>query len=442
MEQFRPQLKNFLTDILFKYSWLIILVLVLTNIYFKPLINLITIPLITGIIYNAWLGKKNKYVTKLFVDEDFVDNEKSVFRIVTAIEFLILMAGLHFLFKGFSTVTGVSENLFNLNIKNLPLSVSFILAVAVVTGMLVILYKIKHSSRNKKLILIYILVDIFILFPYNFIFSYENCVKDNISHYYANAMPQLYDRMSTDLAKEKGMANSKLDPVIKKNNRIKEEIGDLKSEIETENTRFSNLDLDNKNGDQRYTEIKDHNKIIKDLRTKIKNKEGEIDISVDTLSSKSDQIIRLVDSLLPILGPTIKGIQNNKITKANLYDSIINAKKIFIEIYNSDIVLQKDTVVLSLMNKLQVVPESPTDGFFNLLKDLFSCALKDEYAIHSNTNLNDQGKNLNKAQLEWEDLTPQKRWFSFLFAILIDVFPLIITLCYIHFVKYKRNKTT
>jgi len=440
MEQFRPQLKKFLTDILFKFSWLIILVLVLTNIFFKPIINIITIPLIVGIIYNAWLTKKNKFVTKLFVDEDFVDNEKPVFWIVTTIEFLILMVGLHFLFKGFSTVTGVSENLFNLQITNFPLSVSFILALAVVIGMLVILYKIKHSSKNKRLILIYILVDIFILFPYNFIFSYENCLKDNISHYYANAMPQLYDKLNTELAKRKEFANDKYRPIETNNQHIKDDVKEIKSEIENENTRYQALNLSEMDEYARRDAQRRHNETIRECNRKIRVRESKINNLVDSLKSnfkKYDTLSYTLNSLSTI----VKGINNSKIKKEDLYDSVVNAKKYFIQIYNADTLLSKDTVISNLMNKLQVVTESPTDGFFNLLKDLFSWALKDEYSIHSNTNLKDQGKYLNQAQLEWEDLTPQKRWFSFLFAILIDVFPLIITLCYIHFIKHKRNKT-
>lgn len=440
MEQFKPKLGKFLTDVLFKFSWLIILVLVLTGIFFKPIVYLIIIPLITGIIYNAWISRKNKFVTKLFIDEYFVDNDKPVFWIVTIIEFLILLVGLHFLFKGFSTVTGVNENLFNLQLNKMSFSVSFLLAVAVVGGMLIILYQIKHSSKNKRLILIYILVDIFILFPYNFIFSYENCVKDNISQYYANAMPQLYDRLNTELSERTKTSGLKLSPVVNKNIRIQNDIDALKRDKETENQNYLTLSSQTQDPNEKNVIAYNHNKELNKLNKRIIEKENQIDKRVDSLKAYNDNYISLSNTLTS-LNPIIKGIQNNKIKKENLYDSVVNAKKIFIEVFSSDTLLKKDTSITNYMNKLQVIPESPTDGFFNLLKDLFNWALKDEYSKHTNSNLKDDIKDTNKAQQEWESLTPQKRWFSFLFSILIDVFPLLITLCYIHFTKTKRIKS-
>jgi len=440
MEQFKPKLANFLTDILFKFSWLIILVLVLTGIFFKPIVYVIIIPLITGIIYNAWILRKNKFVTRLFIDEYFVDNDKPVFWIVTIIELLILLVGLHFLFKGFSTVTGINENLFNMQLNKFSFSVSFLLAVAVVGGMLVILYQIKHSSKNKRLILIYILVDIFILFPYNFIFSYENCVKDNISQYYANVMPQLYDKLNTELGNRKGIAFDKFRPIEENNGRIKEDVKEIKANIEDENSKYQSLNLSEMDKYARNDAINGHKKTIRDYNRKIKERESKIDNSIDSLKSNFKKFDAL-SYMLNTLSPIVKGINSNKIKKEDLYDSVVNAKKIFIQIYTSDTLLKKDTVISFLINKLQVIPESPTDGFFNLLKDLFNWALKDEYSNHTNSNLKDDIKNTNKAQQEWEDLTPQKRWFSFLFAILIDIFPLLITLCYIHFTKTKRIKS-
>jgi hypothetical protein len=419
MSDLTPSFKKFLIRWSLSRAGLIALVFVCINLF-----------------YNSWLSEKEKYVTKLFFDERIHTSKGPVFWVAFLIELLVLIVGLHYLYKGFSTVTGITEQWFNIKsnspLATLLLSVGFIIALAIIMGMMLILYKITNSFRNRKLIITYILVDIFILMPFNFMFSYENNQKENLALFYSDAMPPLYDKLLAEVTIRRDKSGSDYNIIDNKNQSVQDDITQKKKDNDTAKAIFQRTNMEGLTQDQIYTIIANYNREIRNNNKEIKALENKIDSTVFNLKEKRDKYTGAYDSLLRI-EPVIKGINNGRIKKADLYDTLITAKRVFLEVFNRDTSLRNDSTILYQIEKLQVTKEPPVDGFFNLLHDLFRWALKD-----SNVEASHDDKFIfTKAQKQWNEMLPKKRWFSFLFSILIDVFPLILALCYIHYARQK-----
>ena len=131
--------------------------------------------------------------------------------------------------------------------------------------------------------------------------------------------------------------------------------------------------------------------------------------------------------------PVVKLLNNGKIDKDVLYDTVMYVKSIFIEIYDTDSSVRKDTGVIRSFERLTVKKEQNTDGFFNLMKQLTFWALKPELLS------NEGKKESTRAQTEWNESLPKKRFFCFLFSILIDLFPLLIALSFLIYSKQKSH---
>ena len=183
-----------------------VLLFIVLNLWFKPVFNIILFLCVAGAFAIAWLNEKDKYTVRLFYDEPFNPKKDNLSLIIAIIEGLILLVGLHFLYKGFTSVTGVTEQLFDAKISGglfyVISAVSFITAFAVITGMMVLLYMISNTLYNRRLIIFYLLTDVLILMPFNFMFSYENNQQESLTQFYAGSMPRLYDQLLPGLQKK------------------------------------------------------------------------------------------------------------------------------------------------------------------------------------------------------------------------------------------------
>jgi hypothetical protein len=433
-------LKDFFLKWLFKRAWLIALVMIVFNIWFKPIFNIVILLFWAGAFYNDWLSEKEKFVQNLFYEKEFNPKRNGVFWFGFIIELMILMVGLHFLFKGFTTVTGVSEQWLDRDndqgLTSIILSVSFIIALAIIIGMMLLLYKISNSSRNRQLVITYIIIDVLILMPFNFMFSYENNQKENLALFYTDQLQPLYDKMLPRLKSRWEGAWTYYQKSSIRNNNIDSAIREKQTELNDIRVRLNGELL-------LVTEENPRHEIIRGIRQDQRNIERTIvrlEKSKDTTVYKTATAHALANKdyvKLNSVQSIITGLHNGKIPKKNIYDSIMAGRNIFQELYNADTILKADTAVSNAMSRLMVVKESPTDGFFALLKDLFSWALKQgNYLPVVSTNRYNQ---LSAAQLEWNVGLPQKRWFCFMFSLVIDIFPLIIALSFIFFTKQKKN---
>ena len=73
-------------------------------------------------------------------------------------------------------------------------------------------------------------------------------------------------------------------------------------------------------------------------------------------------------------------------------------------------------------------------NLFNLMTELLSWILKPEIIVEKK-----QNDNIDLAQREWNEMQPQKRWYSFINAIMIDIIPLLMAICFTIFCKSKSS---
>lgn len=428
---------QFFVKWIMKRAWLICLLLIIFNIWFKSIFNLVIVFFLLGDFYNSWLNHKDRLQNHLFFNPPFQPEKKGVYWWGFFFEGLVLLVGLHFLYKGFTTVTGVTEGWFEWapegTVAQIVSSISFMIAVAVVGVMMLLLYKISNTAKNRTLIIIYIIVDVVLLMPFNFMFAYECNQKENLNQYYAEAIPPIYEQLQSRVDVQMKSSGTALAHVNRKNERIDNEIKKLEDKIESirqQRDAIRTQTTDQSKSEELWGLLKDERAAEKAIR----NRASQRDTSVRTA------VLHEQDSLnragLDAIRPIYLGILNDTIAKKHMADRLAKAKKILKTIYEADPQLQSDTALSRWMDQLKVIKETPMEGFFAMMQQCFQWALKEEYwgkvAGAQPTNLTD-------AQQHWNEQLPRKRLFCFLFALAIDIVPLIIALSFLLYAKQLKK---
>jgi len=422
------KLKAFALKWTFSWAWLITIIFILFNIWFKPVFNFVLILFIAGAFYNAWLNEKERYVQKLFLKEDYKIEKGKVFYWAYFAEGLILLASLHFLYKGFTTVTGVTESFFNIPSGStwaaVLITVSFLVALAVCIGMMIILYLISNSFNNRQLIITYLVLDFFILMPFNFMFAYESNQQENLNQYYANSLPGFHDQLRPRVQMKCEKAKFSLDSM---NAKLKND----ESSIAWETSYIKQMSTQYEAQRNQSTNAKDSARYESKRNEAQAAAEGRIATLRNARSAgaspriTADYIVAEREKQqYDNVGYLIRKMNNGRISKKYLADTVLAIRKELLELYNSDSTSQRDTAILMSKQKLDVTRESVTDGFFIMLQGLFSWALKESKEDGPNMAIT----GITPAQAEWNAELPKKRWFCFFFALTIDIFPLAIAL--------------
>lgn len=438
----KEKLKAFALKWIFTWAWLIMVVFILFNIWFKPFFNIVLLLFIAGAFYNAWLTEKERYVQKLFLKEDFTPEKSRVFYWAYFAEGLILLASLHFLYKGFTTVTGVTESFFNVApasvLGAVITSVSFLVSLAVCVGMMIILYLVSNSTKNRQLIITYLILDFFILMPFNFMFSYECNQQENLNLYYANSLPGFHDQLRPHVQKKFEKAKFSFDSMNIKLRNYDSSIARIERSMDETSIKYESRRNTSTNGKDsaRYEALR--NEVQNTGKKKISafqdaRDNGESSV-IKVYYHKAEEEKLKHDSV----GNIIKRVNNGSISKKHLPDTVLTMRQLLLELYNSDSILQRDNAIIMSKQRLDVTKEAVTDGFFNMLQGLFCWALKDNTWAAPE----DKVITITPAQAEWNAELPKKRWFCFFFALTIDIFPLVIALVVQFWAKRKQKHGT
>jgi len=437
MSENNEDIKSWLVRWAFRYGWLVVLVLLLTNLLFRPVMNIVVILLIAAVAFNAWSKDTRRLEHRIFPDDPIPVDRGKVYWYVFAIESLVLLVGLHFYYKGITSMSGITETWFNMGHRGgtgfiaTVFSVAFMMAVAVVATMLVLLYFISHTPRNMTLIMVYIFIDVFIVMPYNFRFSYENNQKEGITTYYSGAITPLYNILTKRQAPRQDAAERDYDKVRGRNASIDSSLAERDSKINQLTTEYYSQwpTITNDTMRRRYTY--DFSIAIKRLKDEKRTIGRQKDTTVSRLEERKLHEERISDKLDSIT-PIVKGLENGKIEKKDLYDSVINAAKVFQSIIPLDSGLVKDSSVARLMSRLEVVQEPSDKGLGKLLHGWMIWILKDGDRDGA------AGSAVTSAQQEWNEQLPTLRTSSFLFSILIDIIPLLLALTYNIYARQRK----
>src|SRR6202012_2642143 len=102
----------FIRKWIFKNAWIMALVFIFFNTWFKAIFNIVIVLFFAAIFYGDWLTEQDKLAKHLFREEPLPAKKDGIYYWGFLSELAILLIGLHFLNKGFVTVTGMSEKIF------------------------------------------------------------------------------------------------------------------------------------------------------------------------------------------------------------------------------------------------------------------------------------------------------------------------------------------
>jgi hypothetical protein len=403
--------------------WAILIPVFIAGVLFPKMSAWIYILLFLSLSLNAYFVHKDKKTLHLFRVNALPEKTKIIIRrLAVSVEIIFMFIATYILSKGLETITGVQEKIFGIPFIDLSLA----MAIGIGLALFWLLFAIGNTYK-RAFIVAYIILDLLILMPFNFMFIFEKNQNENLTAFHANELPILYSRVNkiysdkfSDASKIADISTGYTEVLNKKDSSLKSEREDLikkKSEAD-------------KNGD----------KTVSDYAARdIKRKEREIRINESKKNDTLNEAKKYQKDEYGLIVTELKRLRQNIDTikkssnRTSLFINVSIVKEALLSKIG-DSLKKTDTAIARAVSVLQIKPQPPTEALLLLYKDIFS------FSRWKGTTKDSLALPLSKTPDEvWGDKLVQLRWYSFSPSVLIDIIPLMIAL-FLGWMKKQENE--